>query len=110
MKFSKHCVYCIYFYMYPYSMYCSCSAVNARQTTHNSNVNLLYSTPSCYLKALNEEGLQFPTKQDDFFPYSSDPHSFWTGYFTSRPTLKRFERIGNNFLQVCELLLVRVRV
>lgn len=28
-------------------------------------------------------------------------HSFWTGYFTSRPTLKRFERIGNHHLQVC---------
>ncbi|KAG8262575.1 carbohydrate binding [Homalodisca vitripennis] len=79
-------------------------AVNDRQVTHNSNVNLLYSTPSCYLKALNKEGLQWPTKQDDFFPYASDPHAFWTGYFTSRPTLKYYERLGNNFLQICKQL------
>jgi hypothetical protein len=25
-----------------------------------------------------------PTKDDDFFPYASDPHAYWTGYFTSR--------------------------
>ncbi|KAJ8967857.1 hypothetical protein NQ314_002606 [Rhamnusium bicolor] len=38
-------------------------------------------------------------KTDDFFPYSSDALSFWTGYFTSRPNSKRFERIGHNILQ-----------
>lgn len=37
---------------------------------------------------------------DDFFPYSDGPHQFWTGYFTSRPALKRYERLSNNFLQV----------
>jgi lysosomal alpha-mannosidase len=42
----------------------------------------------------------WPTKEDDFFPYSNDEHSYWTGYFTSRPTLKYMERMGNNFLQV----------
>ena len=65
---------------------------------------MLYSTPSCYLKALNDENLEWSTKQDDFFPYSSDPHAFWTGYYTSRPTLKYFERKGNNFLQVRDIL------
>jgi len=79
-------------------------AVNSRQETHNSNINLLYSTPSCYLKALNNESLQWPTKQDDFFPYASDPNSFWAGFYTSRPTLKYYERLGNNFLQVCKQL------
>ncbi|XP_054258367.1 lysosomal alpha-mannosidase isoform X2 [Macrosteles quadrilineatus] len=80
------------------------TAVNSQQVTNGSNINLMYSTPSCYLKALNDEKLQWSTKQDDFFPYASDPHSFWTGYFTSRPTLKYYERIGNNFLQVCKQL------
>ena len=48
-------------------------------------INALYSTPSCYLKALNDDKTQtWPTKSDDFFPYASDPHAFWTGYFTSR--------------------------
>lgn len=63
-------------------------------------INLLYSTPSCYVKAVNDAKVSLTTKQDDFFPYSSDPHAFWTGYYTSRPTQKYFERMGNNFLQV----------
>ncbi|XP_016964290.1 lysosomal alpha-mannosidase isoform X2 [Drosophila biarmipes] len=76
---------------------------NERQA-NGSNINLLYSTPSCYLKSLHDAGITWPTKSDDFFPYASDPHAYWTGYFTSRPTLKRFERDGNHFLQVCKQL------
>ena len=38
-------------------------------------------------------------KNDDFFPYSDCDHCFWTGYFTSRPALKRLERVGLSFLQ-----------
>ncbi|XP_058452839.1 lysosomal alpha-mannosidase-like isoform X1 [Malaya genurostris] len=76
---------------------------NARQA-NGSNVNVFYSTPSCYLKALHDADITWPTKSDDFFPYASDPHAFWTGYFTSRPTIKRFERVGNHFLQVCKQL------
>ncbi|KAH8402521.1 hypothetical protein KR222_002400, partial [Zaprionus bogoriensis] len=76
---------------------------NERQAT-GSKINLLYSTPSCYLKSLHDAGISWPTKTDDFFPYASDPHAYWTGYFTSRPTLKRYERDGNHFLQVCKQL------
>ncbi|XP_076763477.1 lysosomal alpha-mannosidase II isoform X2 [Xylocopa sonorina] len=71
-----------------------------------SEVNIFYSTPSCYLKAVNDANLQWPTKTDDFFPYASDPHSYWTGYFSSRPTIKFFERMGNNLLQVSKQLSV----
>ena len=63
-------------------------------------VNLFYSTPSCYVKAINEAGLSWTTKQDDFFPYSSDPHAYWTGYFSSRPAFKGMVRKTNTFLQV----------
>ncbi|XP_058821189.1 lysosomal alpha-mannosidase-like isoform X1 [Topomyia yanbarensis] len=76
---------------------------NARQS-QESKVNVFYSTPSCYLKALHDAELTWPAKTDDFFPYASDPHAYWTGYFTSRPTSKRYERIGNHFLQVCKQL------
>ncbi|KAG4070459.1 hypothetical protein HA402_005691 [Bradysia odoriphaga] len=68
------------------------------------NVNLIYSTPSCYLKALYDANIDWPTKTDDYFPYASDPNCYWTGYFTSRPNSKRFERLGNQFLQVCKKL------
>ncbi|KAK3085464.1 hypothetical protein FSP39_003781 [Pinctada imbricata] len=57
---------------------------------HGGNINLLYSTPSCYLYQLNKANLTWPTKQDDFFPYAHIPHGFWSGYFTSRPALKRY--------------------
>lgn len=53
---------------------------------------------------MHDADITWPTKDDDFFPYASDPHAYWTGYFTSRPTLKRFERVGNHFLQVCKQL------
>ncbi|KAJ4444848.1 hypothetical protein ANN_06645, partial [Periplaneta americana] len=65
----------------------------------NSSINVFYSTPSCYLKAVHDARKTWTTKLDDFFPYASDPHTYWSGYFTSRPTLKRFERLGNNYLQ-----------
>lgn len=66
----------------------------------DEGVNLFYSTPSCYVKALNEAGLTWPRKEDDFFPYSSDPHAYWTGYFTSRSAFKGMVRKTNTFLQV----------
>ena len=39
----------------------------------------MYSTPSRYLKALNEAGLSWSLKTDDFFPYADGPHAYWTG-------------------------------
>ncbi|XP_059608045.1 lysosomal alpha-mannosidase-like [Phlebotomus argentipes] len=71
---------------------------------NGSDFNLVYSTPSCYLKSLHDAQITWPTKTDDFIPYASDLHSFWTGYYTSKPALKRLERIGNNFLQICKQL------
>ncbi|XP_012143157.2 lysosomal alpha-mannosidase II isoform X2 [Megachile rotundata] len=71
-----------------------------------SEVNIFYSTPSCYLKAVHDANLQWTTKADDFFPYASDPHSYWTGYFSSRPAIKFFERMGNNLLQISKQLSV----
>ncbi|XP_046463564.1 lysosomal alpha-mannosidase-like [Daphnia pulex] len=71
-----------------------------------SGVNLFYSTPSCYVKAINNEAgsRPWPTKTDDFFPYSNDPHAYWTGYFTSRPAYKGTVRKANTFLQSCKQL------
>lgn len=77
--------------------------VNEKQK-NGSDVNVFYSTPSCYLYSLNQANLTWSTKSDDFFPYSSDVHSYWTGYFTSRPALKYFERLGNNYLQIVKQL------
>ncbi|XP_065289713.1 lysosomal alpha-mannosidase-like [Dermacentor albipictus] len=70
----------------------------------DTKVHLLYSTPSCYLKALHESGVGWPTETQDFFPYASDPHAYWTGYFTSRPAFKFLDRYTNNQLQAAKQL------
>ena len=71
---------------------------------NGSNVTAFYSTPSCYLYALNQANKTWTSKSDDFFPYANHPHGYWTGYFTSRPALKRYERYTNNILQVTRQL------
>jgi len=44
-------------------------------------------------------GISWPLKQySDFFPYSNDNYSYWSGYFTSRPALKRFTRRSSGLL------------
>ena len=40
-------------------------------------LNLIYSTPSCYMKAKNEELNDLEEVVDDFFPYADGPHMFW---------------------------------
>eukprot|EP00095_Tigriopus_kingsejongensis_P004818 maker-scaffold769_size100554-snap-gene-0.18 protein:Tk04818 transcript:maker-scaffold769_size100554-snap-gene-0.18-mRNA-1 annotation:"lysosomal alpha-mannosidase (mannosidase alpha class 2b member 1)" len=72
----------------------------ANQRTNETGVHLLYSTPSCYIKSLNDEQeVQWPEKNDDFFPYASGENSYWSGYFTSRPTFKFHERKASILLQ-----------
>ncbi|KAM9241653.1 lysosomal alpha-mannosidase-like [Dugong dugon] len=78
--------------------------VNAQQQANGSQIHVLYSTPACYLRELNKANLSWSVKQDDFFPYAYVPHKFWTGFFSSRPALKRYERLSYNFLQVCNQL------
>ncbi|UXI16369.1 Mite allergen Der p7 [Sarcoptes scabiei] len=78
--------------------------IAAVASSSDSGVNVFYSTPLCYTKALYDYNRTWTVKYDDYFPYASDPHAYWTGYFTSRPALKRMERIGNNWLQVCKQL------
>lgn len=76
--------------------------------------NVFYSTPSCYIRAVKNEvaskSLALEEKTDDFFPYATSVHNSWTGYFTSRPTLKRFERVGNNILQSAKQLTAFSRI
>ena len=62
-------------------------------------VQMIYSTPSRYLKAINEQKLTFPVKTDDFFPYRDAPDAFWTGYFTSRVSQKGYTRDSGRLFQ-----------
>lgn len=68
------------------------------------HVRIFYSTPSCYLKSLHESRRRWPTKLDDFFPYADAFNTYWTGYFSSRPSLKYHIRQANNILQAAKQL------
>jgi hypothetical protein len=88
----------------------------------DGRVNAFYSTPMIFTQSLFDSNYSFPLKvrscawavlsecvstrancplqTDDFFPYADCPHCYWTGYFSSRPALKRFERYSAAKLQV----------
>lgn len=76
--------------------------INALQST--DKVNIFYSTPSCYLKSLYASDKEWPVKMDDFMPYADAFNTYWSGYFTSRPSLKLHIRYANNFLQAAKQL------
>ena len=56
------------------------------------DITLLYSTPSEYIDALKQQDVKWPVRYDDMFPYADDEHSYWTGFYTSRPQAKRQDR------------------
>ncbi|XP_074275154.1 putative alpha-mannosidase At5g13980 [Silene latifolia] len=58
----------------------------------DGRVNALYSTPSIYTDAKYAANEAWPIKTDDFFPYADHINAYWTGYYTSRPALKRYVR------------------
>nr|XP_043614554.1 alpha-mannosidase At3g26720-like isoform X2 [Erigeron canadensis] len=58
----------------------------------DGRVNALYSTPSIYTDAKHAANEIWPLKTDDFFPYADKANTYWTGYFTSRPTFKGYVR------------------
>lgn len=74
----------------------------------DGRVNVLYSTPSIYVDAKHAAGESWPLKVDDFFPYADAAHSFWTGYFTSRPALKRYARTSSAYLMAARQMEVAV--
>eukprot|EP00903_Cladosiphon_okamuranus_P006567 g6415.t1 len=67
-------------------------------------VNAFYSTPQQYTVAKHASGVHLSVKKDDFFPYADCPYCYWTGYFSSRPGLKRLERVTSGYLQAARQL------
>ena len=56
--------------------------------------------------------MTWPTKYDDLMPYSDlspygalPVHAFWTGYFTSKATLKGYIREASSFTHASNALL-----
>uniref|UniRef100_A0A1I8C1B1 Alpha-mann_mid domain-containing protein n=1 Tax=Meloidogyne hapla TaxID=6305 RepID=A0A1I8C1B1_MELHA len=70
-----------------------------------TNVNIFYSTPTCYLKALEQTTKpNFPQRDGDFFPYADQPDRYWAGYFSSKPSIKGLIRKSSSLLQVTRAL------
>ena len=83
---------------------------NLDKLIHYVNVNAsnggpvvaFYSTPSHYTDAkflaTQKAQVKWEVRQDDIFPLGDAAHHYWSGYFTSRPSLKRQVRFASNFL------------
>lgn len=56
---------------------------------------VFYSTPSVYIKAINEAFHQWPINYSDMMPYAERADSYWTGYYTSRANDKALMRLGS---------------
>ena len=76
------------------------------------NIKIQFSTPRQYTKAVYKEILEknitLAEKTNDFFPYRDSPNAFWTGYFTSKPHLKRAIREASTYLQSVKKLLSKL--
>lgn len=64
----------------------------------NGTVNAFYSTPSIYVEQKHKANLTWEVRHDDIFPLADNSHNYWSGYFTSRPALKRQVRFATNTL------------
>ena len=82
--------------MYKYSI----QKLFDQEVEENLEIHSFYSSPSCYVKAVNEAAINLKSYHGDYFPYSSKTDFYWTGYYTSRPNLKLYERHANSILQV----------
>ena len=53
------------------------------------NMTVISSTPGAYVDALKAESVKWPVRYDDILNYFEDKWSFWSGYYSSRPTFKK---------------------
>lgn len=65
----------------------------------DGRLNVFYSSPEAYIAAKHSYHVPWPLKTDDMFPYADSAHSYWTGYFTTRPASKGFIRAATAYLQ-----------
>lgn len=85
---------------------------NIDKLIHYVNINAsrggpvaaMYSTPTHYTAAKRAENFTWEVRQDDIFPLADDSHNYWSGYFTSRPALKRQVRVASNLLNAARQL------
>jgi hypothetical protein len=70
--------------------------------TGSHGFNMFYSTPAQYARTKIAYPISWPSKlpaDSDGFPYADGPHSYWTGFLTSRAALKGYVRTASNAFQ-----------
>ncbi|EGC35047.1 hypothetical protein DICPUDRAFT_47917 [Dictyostelium purpureum] len=81
--------------------------VNEKFNSGQSNVEVVYSTLKEFFNETvqwhNENKVKFNYYDSDFFPYADDANTYWTGYYTSRPLLKGYERFVSSKLRAAEI-------
>ena len=70
----------------------------------NGSVNAFYSTPTFYVEQKKKAGVSWEVRRDDIFPLGDAAHHYWSGYFTSRPALKKQVHVASNFLNAARQL------
>lgn len=70
----------------------------------NGTVNMFYSNPTIYTDAKHAEGLTWEARFDDVMPLADNAHHYWTGYFTSRQSLKKYLRSLSTLLNAARQL------
>ena len=66
---------------------------------------MFYSTPQAYANTKLSYPIAWPSKtpsDSDGFPYADGPHSYWTGYMTSRSALKGYVRSSSALFQAAK--------
>eukprot|EP01080_Neovahlkampfia_damariscottae_P000459 gene459-6870_t len=69
-------------------------------------MNLKFSLLSDYFEAIEKETSWPKRNEQDFFPYKDNDKSYWTGYFTSYPVLKKLTRLLESSLKSSQILSV----